>query len=240
MSIYYQHRLIPVSSEHRPEAAQVATFLQGIVDKGHVADDARIRFSRVVNNDASPRQIHNAFTNETIQVQAPSRKIEAPTAVTSFSEISALADREAEYDVLVEGDGQPRHPPCHVGHIDGGIWRPMEGPYHLEIRCRVRRRVVRLYSLESPDDLHKPLDISKFRSRFDEDCEVEERDGLFVHPEVGALWISHAGCGTFWIEFQYGKWLFPRLRGNRVQLLDKSLIKFAESTFGTAFVEACN
>jgi hypothetical protein len=247
MSLSYEHLLIPVLSDYRPDAGRVVAFLQGIVSKGHVAEGARISFAKVVKNDASGRQIQDPMTNKTIQIPVPSRKIERPIASTSFSEILGLADGEPEYDVMVEAEGLPRYPPCNVGYIDGETWRPVDRPYSLAICCHVRRRAVRLYSLQSAHDLHRPPDFSEFQFRFDEDCEVEERDGLFVHPEAGAIWISDAGSGTFWIAFRYGKQLFPRLPGdriqlkeNRIQILDKAVIELAESTFETDFVEACN
>jgi hypothetical protein len=248
MSESYEHLLVPVSPEYRPDPDRVASFLQGIVRGGHIADDWRISFAKVVKNDAPGRQIHNAMTNETIQLPARSRKIERPITATSFSEFLALADGEAEYDVMVAAEGLPRHPPCDVGYIDGKSWRVIDRPHALEICCRVRRRVVRLYSLESPDDLRRPLDFSKVQFRFDEDCDAkEERDGLFVHPEAGPLCISHAGSGTFWIEFRYGKWLFPRLTGNPteiketgIRILNQSTIDLAQKAFETDFVEACN
>jgi hypothetical protein len=240
MSLSYEHLLVPVSSDYRPDAGRVVAFLQGTLSKGHVADDARISFAKVVKNDAIGWQFHDPMTNKTIQIPAPSRKIERPIPAKSLSELLGLAEGVSEFDVMAGAEGLPRHPPCNVGYIDNETWRPIDRPHELEICCRMRRRAVRLYSLETPDDLHRPPDFSKTQPRFDEDCEAEERDGVFVHPEAGAFWISNAGCGTFWIEFRYGKWLFPRLKDNRIQILDKSVIDLAQSTFETDFVEACN
>ena len=97
---------------------------------------------------------------------------------------------ESEYELSAGGCGLPRCPPCDVGYIQDGAWKPIDEPYHLEVSCNVRIRIVRFYTLESEDDLDRPPDFSSYRPRFDEDCMADERDGIFVHPEAGAMRIA--------------------------------------------------
>ncbi len=118
----------------------------------------------------------------------------------------------------------------------------MAEPYYLQVCCRVRSRTVRLHHLESEADLNRPpdLDFTKFQPRYDEDCSADERTGVFTHPEINAFRIANAGCATFWIEFNYGKFIFPRLRNESVDILDDSILDLARKSFGSDFVQACH
>lgn len=240
MSLYYTHRLIPLSPEYRPEPGAVAVFEQGIIDNGNVAKPFTISFLRVTKGGPRERKIRNVMTGETINIRGPSRRGEPPQTLSSLSQIIEHATDLGEYDTAIAGEGIPPTPPLAVGYVENDAWKPMAGPYHLEIRCRVRSTIVRLYSLESEDDLHQPPDFSKYQPRFDEDCPADERGGIFVHPESGAFRVPNAGCGTFWIEFKFGKFIFPRLRGNDINVLDKSVVALARKAFSCDFVQACD
>jgi hypothetical protein len=240
MSENYTHLLVPLLPEFRPEPDAVSAFGQGIIDNGNVASPFVISFSPVTKGGPRERIMRNPMTGETINIRMPSRKSERPQTLSSPSEIVELAASQQEYDVSVSGEGIPRTPPFAVGYVENDTWMPMIEAYHLEIRCRIRSNIVRLFSLESEDDLHKPPDFTTFRPRFGEDCSVDEREGIFVHPESGAIRILNAGCGTFWIEFKLGKFIFPRLKDNGVNVLDDSVITLARKTFNCDFVQACD
>lgn len=240
MSLYYTHLLIPLSPEFRPEPDAVAAFGQGILNNGNIGSPLTISFSRVTKGGPSVRQMRNMATGETINIRRPSRKVEQPQTLSSMSQIIEYAAGEREYDITIAGEGVPAAPPASVGYLENNTWKPMIGADHLEIRCRVRSSIVRLYFLESEDDLHRPPDFTKFQPRFDEDCPADEREGIFVHPETGAIRIPNAGCGTFWIEFRYGKFILPRLRGPSVNILDDSVVTMVQKAFGCEFVQACN
>jgi hypothetical protein len=117
----------------------------------------------------------------------------------------------------------------------------MEGPYHLEIRCRVRSHIVKLSQLRSEEELDRPLDFANLSAlTFDEDCNAEETEGIFVHPDIGPFRVANAGCGKFWIEFKYGKFIFPRLQDGKVDLLDALIVNRARTLFSIDLVQACS
>jgi hypothetical protein len=197
MSLYYTHLLIPLSPEHRPEPDAVAGFGQGIIDNGNATKPFTISFSRVTKRQPSVREVRNMVTGETISIRGPSRRSDHPHTLSSTSRVIEYAADQREYDIAISGEGVPSSPPFPVGYVEDNTWKPLVGAYHLEIRCRVRSNIVRLFMLKSEEELHQPPDITKWQPRLDEDCSVDEREGIFVHPEVGAIRIPDAGCGTF-------------------------------------------
>jgi len=94
--------------------------------------------------------------------------------------------------------------------------------------------------VKTEEELHQPLDIAKWQPIFDEDCSVDDGEGSFVHPEQAGIRIPKAGCSTFWIEFRYGKLIFPLLKEGSLDLLDHSIVALARKTFGQDFVQACH
>ena len=239
MSLYYTHLLIPFSPKYRPEPEVVAAFAQGMIKNGNVANPFTISFSRVAKKEPYFREIRNVATGETIKMRLPSRKKEKPEALESTHKIIERASNHREYDVAIVSDGAPLAPPCAVGYVENDTWKPMTEAYHLEICCRVRDHVVRLSMIGGEEELHEPPDFSKWQPTFDEDCSADEREGFFVHPQKEGIRIPNAGSGTFWIEFRYGKFLFPLLRNNSLNLLDDSIVQSARKTFGGDFVQAC-
>jgi hypothetical protein len=240
MSLNYTHLLIPLSPEYRPDAGAIAKFMQDIIDGNYIAASTKIAFAKVVKGTPSVRQVPNPFTGKTLSLKMPSRRRDRPQQLGDVTQITGLATDQPEYDVWVECVGAPRNPPLDIGHVENDAWKKMDDPYHLEIRCRVRARIVRLFRLQSEEQLHRPPASANMELIFDEDCDLNEHDGLFVHPELGAIRIPNAGCGTFWIEFNYGKFIFPRVKDKSVNLMQESIVNLAKTTFGTEFVQACN
>jgi hypothetical protein len=52
--------------------------------------------------------------------------------------------------------------------------------------------------------------------------------------------VQGAGCASFWIEFEPGKFLFPEFTANSLELLNPSIVAEAKSVFKSAFVQGCN
>ncbi len=158
--------------------------------------------------------------------------------LSAASQIVPLAEQEQEYDVSVVSTLPPTNPPLDIGGVDEkGTWQSWAEPYHLEICCRVRESLVRLCHLKSGEDPNTP---DFWNPKFDEDCTDDESEGFFEHPLLPSpIRIPNAGCGRFWIEFEYGKWLYPRPKNDGVALLAPEVTRLAAETFGTAFVEAC-
>lgn len=240
MSLSYTHLLVPSSPSFRVEAEAVGRFVRGLIDNGNVAAGAHIALAPVTKGEPCVRQIRNPMTGETIDMQGPTRTRERPQALSDPTQIAELAANHSEYDLVVTAKGIPAVPPMIVGYVADGKWKAIDGPYHLEIRCRVRGHVVRLSMLDHEDDLTRPPDFANYRPKRDEDCSpADHPEGVFVHPEKGAFRVPHAGCGMFWIEFSYGNFIFPRLKDGSVNVLADSIVALTQAEFDCDFVQAC-
>jgi hypothetical protein len=239
MSLSYTHLLIPRSPEYRPAPEALAAFSQGIVDLGNIASPFSISFSPVTKGDPNFREVRNTFTGETIRLRMPSRKIGQPQTISAITQIVECVSSQREYHLSISSQGVPVVPPCEVGYVENDAWKPMREACHQEIRCCVRDHVVRLSMVNSEEELHQPLDLSKWQPIFDEDCSVDDHEGIFVHPQQAEFRIPNAGCSTFWIEFRYGKFVFPLLKNGGLNLLNDAIVTLARKTFSKEFVQAC-
>ena len=52
--------------------------------------------------------------------------------------------------------------------------------------------------------------------------------------------VPGAGCARFWIEFALGKFLFPEIQGDNLELLNPAIAGEAEQIFGAEFVQGCH
>jgi len=247
MSLSYTHYLIAASKEYRPTPQSVGQFLERVIQSHAIGEDYRIDCAGVVKVEPQFRKERKFFTTRMVKIRTIPRKRPRREQVPTTSRAVTLAEQEQEYDILVTSTIPPANPPLNIGCADkGGNWQSWTGPYHLQICCHVRRSLVRLSLFKPGDAPNAPLtDIANFITdntpQFDEDCTEDERDGLFVHPNArDGIVIPNAGCGTFWVEFEYGKWLYPRLKGDDLALLDPAVTDLARRTFETDFVEACS
>ena len=240
MSLSYTHLLIPESPEYRPRSEAVADFARGIVEH-YLGKSAHASFSPVTKGDSKVRKMVNPISGETLQFNGPPRSREKPLVFSTVPELVTLAESYPEYDLSIVPSDSPIRPPLLIGYVESDQWQPMEGNYHLEIRLRIRSTSVFISRFKSEQDVDRPLDFKNLPSpRFDEDCTTSATKGVFVHPESGPFTLPYGGCGRFWIEFNYGKSIFPRLVDESVRILDDETLTFAQETFAIAFVQACN
>jgi hypothetical protein len=62
---------------------------------------------------------------------------------------------------------------------------------------------------------------------------------VFRHPRRDLEFtIPKAGCARFWIEFRFGKWLYPRVRES-LDLIHPDILAKAEEAFRTGFAQGC-
>jgi hypothetical protein len=233
----YTHRLIAISKSYRPTAGIVSHFLAQVIDAGATGPDHYIEFRKVVKAEPTYYSVPNPFTGKQDRRRMRTRRKPNEQRLDNALQLVDLAESELEYEVSVISSLPPANPPLDVGSPDKDAgWRRWEGAYHLAIRCCVRDSVVRLSQLSNAEgkyDLESPS--------FDDDCAEGELDGLFVHPESPiVIPITGAGSGRFWIEFEYGKFIYPRLGTAGLSLLRDGVRRLAMENFETPFVEACS
>ena len=62
--------------------------------------------------------------------------------------------------------------------------------------------------------------------------------GVFTQPWTGErVEVAEAGSARFWIEFEFGKWLLPKMNDS-FDVLRPELMTAIQSCFGMRFVQA--
>jgi hypothetical protein len=165
----------------------------------------------------------------------------------SISDIPPLIKGLDDYDVVVSGQGPPLLPPfglrtfaevpepdSEIGHHKF-IESDYTGTYAFDVGCYLRAEVV------STSDPHAETSSASDVPSFGEPCALKTRSaGIFLHPSTGALIeVPNANCARFWIAFEFGKWVFPKIEG-RLNVLAPSILRSAEECFGTRFAQGCH
>ena len=240
MSEYYQHLLVSNSKESCPECGSIAGFIQCLIEGRFIGEEFDLEFGKVEKGERRVRSILNPFTGDSVKALGPSRSYSKPIAISDARRISDVVGSTVEFDLSISANGIPPRRPLVVGYPHEDGWQPMDEPYYHQVLCRARSHLVGLSQLRSEEDLDKPLDPSELPERtFDEDCSSENSEGIFVHPELGVKRIPNAGCGIFWIEFNFGKFVYPQHLNGRIDVLDEDVLGLAKSNLDTDFIQAC-
>jgi hypothetical protein len=238
----YAQTLIPLDDDWAPLPLQVAAFLDGLIAIGSAPLRASIRVGRTL---ANPREVQNHSTGEISLV--PRRDWVRPKSVDSIPE---ALDGFEDYVVIMSGEGPPPIPPFMLfthepssgatpamSEIEAqcqastSIHTEFKDPYGFDVYCELRREAVSASSLDP--------EIAPSVPFFGHRCDPKNRTGMFQHPCTGAvIEVPDAGCGRFWIAFEFGRWLFPRIE-NSLNLLDPLIVACAEEKFDTKFVQGC-
>jgi hypothetical protein len=215
MSLQYTHLLIPECVDFVPPPAHVAAFFEGLVTLNSVPLTAAITISKF---SGKFRTGSDCLTGDTISI--PVRDF------TSLENTSGIAERLVgldDYDVLFSGQGPAKLPPFTLYTVTESEESVFEENYSYDVNCCLRAEV--MSTCEEPP--------------FGSPCPSGKRDGIFLHPTTGeAMNVPGAACARFWIEFQFGKWLFPRV-GESLNVLEPSILANAIGCFGTEFAQGC-
>jgi hypothetical protein len=119
-----------------------------------------------------------------------------------------------------------------------------EKPYFVEIRCNVRQNLVAMSSVYEMKPLQRPS--------FGMDCSENDNLGVFCEPDFWSEYhappqwvrpttlVPGAGCARFWIEFHFGKWLHPLIKGGDLRVLNPQVLAVAHRWFSTSFLQGCS
>ena len=239
MSLSYTHFLICSSPEFLPDARALVDYVRSIHKGGYIGPNAATTFCVVRERETKTREMTNPFTGETTIVTMPSRIRADEHTIEELPSLADLANEHTEYSVCLRSNQNPDNPPLIVGCDDSDGWTPFDDNYNLEIAIEMRNHLVRLAQLDSEQQLDAPLDPDNLPAPiFDEDCTADCTSGVFVHPELGAYKLSQGGCASFWIEFRYGKFIYPRAVDESVNVLRSEMAELTHNVFKKTFIEA--
>jgi hypothetical protein len=213
----YSHILIPDRGDFVPDPQQVGTFLSALIAMGGAPLKPALGIT-VISGEV--RTFKNPFSGETGSFATrKAKKIKDLAAVPG-----ALKGLE-DYTVTLAGKGPPELPAFAFD---------FEGTYDFLVHCCLREEVV------STSDWHDEAPTKRKVKSFGQPCSLEDRLGIFHNPNtLQIIEVPNAGCARFWLEFEFGKMLFPPIE-DRLDLIEPGILEVAEKHFGIKFVQGCH
>jgi hypothetical protein len=213
----YSHTLIPNRVDFVPDPAQVTAFLESLVSIGAAPLQPEMTVSKL---SSAVRSLTNPFTLKTETY--PVREFER---VAELSKVAGALTGLDDYNVTLEGKGPATLPAFEFD---------FEGIYDFIVRCCLRAEVV------STSDSHDEAPLERKSEFFGRPCSSQNRLGIFHHPNtLEVIEVPNAGCARFWIEFEFGKMLFPQIK-DRLDLIEPSIVEAAKREFAIEFVQGCH
>jgi hypothetical protein len=213
----YTHTLIPARVEFAPQPKQVGAFLASLVSIGAAPLKPAITISKL---SGEVRSVANPFTGKTERYSR--RRTEK---LEDLSAVSTVLEGLDDYNLIVAGKGPPKLPAFEFD---------FSGAYDFLVHCCLRAEVV------STSDWHDEVPVEREVEFFGRPCSSKNRTGIFHNPNtLEVIEVPKAGCARFWIEFEYGKTLFPPIQ-DRLDLIEPRIVHAAEEEFGVQFVQGCH
>jgi hypothetical protein len=217
MSLRYSHTLICTSPEFTPTAAQVQTFLTGMVERGVMGGEPALKMRTPSDRI---REVRNPFTGAT-EVW----RIMDHTNLASVSGVAGAVATLKEFWIEISGSGRPRNPPLPVD---------LKDDYYVGVTCVISPEV------RSTSDLHEESESALELPFHGRPCQGRPKRGYFSNPyTMEIIEVRGAGCARFWIEFQLGNNLFPKFDTGNLNLLDVAIVKQAANIFKKNFAQGC-
>jgi hypothetical protein len=212
----YTHTLIPEKVNFVPNPGQVSGFIGSLTSMGAAPMKATMTVAKLtgkVNTFANP------FTGGTITIPVREAK-----TITDLSRLpDSLKDLD-DYEVTLAGKGPPKLPAFKF---------QFEGAYDFQVNCSLREKVVYM------SDWHDEIPIKRKVEFFGEQCSPKARLGIFHNPDtLEVIEVPNAGCARFWIEFEFGKTLFPKIN-DCLDLIAPPIVKAAQEAFAISFIQGC-
>lgn len=226
----YIHTLISVDSEFVPNPVQVANFLEALVSQykfSWFSDAQQVRSDLIVAKPSNRlRWMTNSMTGEKIPIPVWDR-----LNVQTFEDIPALIEGSDHYAVRQSGQWVGTGWPMVLLKTDRV---PYEGNCICTINCELRpgRVSTSAWDVEAgPNRRNIPA--------FGSECGSGAGKGIFPNPWTKeVIEVDDAGCARFWIEFEFGKFLYPEIT-NSLEILHPVIVSGAEQCFRTKFAQGC-
>jgi len=225
----YIHTLISVDSEFVPDPAQVADFLVSLVSQFKFIPISGQRFLPglvVAKPSGRLRWGKDSFTGENISIPELDR-----LDAERFQDIPVLIEGSEHYTVMQSGQWVEKDRPVVLLKTDGV---PYEENYICTVRCELRPETVSTSAWDvnaGPNTRNVPT--------FGSVCKNAAENGIFPNAWTGdVIEVADAGCARFWIEFEFGKFIYPKLTDN-LEVMSPALVLGAEKCFRTKFAQGC-
>jgi hypothetical protein len=225
----YIHTLISVDSEFVPTAAQVAEFFVELVSEFKFVPISSQRFlSNLVVAKPSGRLRWgiNPMTGEKISLPELDR-----SNLDRFEGIPVLIEGSKHYTVTQSGQWVRADCPMTLFKTDGSAY---EGDCVCTVRCELRPEAVSTSAWDveaGPNTRNVPT--------FGSVCEDVVKNGIFADPWTGkAMEVANAGCARFWIEFEFGRFIYPKVTDG-LDIFSPAIVSGAERCFRAKFAQGC-
>lgn len=223
----YAHLLISADPNFVPDVEQIVTFFNHLHTNNAFRFVYRPPFEPgivVLLPSDKPRILKNSWTGEEITIPGTDRR-----QLEKLDEIPAILAGMAHYTISVSGEWSEKDVPIKLFTTDEA---PFKGDPICSAQCGLRPHPV------CTSDFGGELDSNEARLLFDRPESPIQSLGVFTNPwNAEPIKVPGAGSARFWIAFEFGKWLFPRL-DDGFNLLKPDLVVDAESCFGIRFLQA--
>ncbi len=226
----YIHTLIAVDPAFAPDPARVTTFFEGLISQQKLHPISDIQRSlpglAVAKPSGRSRWMTNQYTGEKMSFIDFDR-----WNLEQLEAVPALIESSDHYTVIQSGQWTRDNRPISLYKTDGCLF---DENYICTVRCELRPEAVSTsaWDLEAGPNLR---DVPDFGSA----CNAKSGLGIFPNPWTGAaIEVADAGCARFWIEFEFGRFIYPRVNGD-LEIMDSTLVTWAEHSFQTKFAQGC-
>jgi hypothetical protein len=225
----YIHTLISVDSDFAPDPAQVAGFFDSLISQFNFDPISGQRFLPglvVAKPSGKLRFGTNPMTGEKISIPEQDR-----LNIESFDEIAALIEGSKHYTVTQSGQWVGKTRPLALFKTDGTLY---EENYICTVRCELRPEAVSTSAWDveaGPNTRNVPT--------FGSTAKGAIRNGVFPNPWTGeVIEVADAGCARFWIEFEVGRFIYPKMTDS-LEVMSPAIVSGAEQSFQTKLAQGC-
>jgi hypothetical protein len=249
MSMYYSHMLIPDQADYVPNAYQVADFYSHLVDLGAAPRRAELILwtekepprRTGLRTSMRERRGRNPFSGEAF------RLVDYMTRVGSLSIIGPALEHLHEYRLEMRGIG-PLRPlfQFDATMFSGDLLRfdehcPEDQSYEFNLSCSLKPNIVSMSDDHMAEFTGGKTPEGETVVPSGESCSAAHRTGFFSNPKNNeSIRVPGAGCARFWIEFGFGKWLFPDIKDSSLDLLPANAVNAAQQIFGVRYLQGCH
>jgi len=228
----YIHTLICVDPQYVPQPHQVVGFLEALVAVSNFQVVAPSRGESALPLVMKPTGEFRKFKCSSGEWETSSVPMMSREQPDSIACIDRFIQGAVSYRVRLAGEWSLADTPLVLYTPDKLRY---EKTYWCMVSCECRPEPV---STSYWDDMIGP-NVRNIPS-FGSPCGPDRTSGTFPNPWTRkAIEVADAGCARFWIEFEFGDFLFPSVDGT-LEVLRPAVVRQAEECFKTRFVQGCH